>query len=112
MTLGGLPEGLIHPSAALLNTYVEEGIPDHIGSPWSPQALGTTISKRPHASACTPEMTNFIRGEIQRRIKDGFIILLPAEDAIQLFGERLKVSCIGAVPHSHRRPRLIPNLLE
>ena len=34
----------------------------------------------------TPEMTPFIRREMQRRIKDGFSILLPAEDAMRLFG--------------------------
>ena len=58
-----------------------------------------------------PEMTSFIRGEMQQRIKDGFSILLPAADAIQLFGERLKLSRIAAVPHAHCRPRLILNLL-
>ena len=46
-------------------------------------------------------MTAFIRGEVQRRIKDGFRILLPAADAIQLFGEKLKLSCIAAVTQAH-----------
>ena len=44
-------------------------------------------------------------------IKDGFSILLLAEDAIQLFGERLKLSHIAAVPQAHCCPRLILNLL-
>ena len=66
----------------------------------------------PHASACTPDMTSFIRGELRRRIKDGFSILLPAADAIQLFGERLKLSCIAALPQAHRRLCLILNLSE
>ena len=57
-------------------------------------------------------MTAFIRGEMQRRIKDGFSILLPAADAIRLFGEKLKLSCIAAVPQARRRPRLIINLSE
>ena len=69
------------------------------------------ISKGNHASACTTEMTSFIQGELRRRIKYGFSILLPAADAIRLFGERLKLSCITAVPQAHRRPRLILNLL-
>ena len=56
-------------------------------------------------------MTSFIWGELRWRIKDGFIVLLPAADAMQLFGERLKLSCITAVPQAHRRPRLILNLL-
>ena len=47
---------------------------------------------------------------MQRRIKDGFSILLPAADAIQLFGERLKLSRIAAAPQAHRRLRLILNL--
>ena len=53
-TLGVLPEEVRHPAVALLQTYVEEGIPAHTGSPWSPQALETAISKGPHALACTP----------------------------------------------------------
>ena len=96
--MGGLPKGVKHPVAALLQTYSEEGIPAHMWPPWSPQALETTISKGPHASACTPEMNSFIRGDIQRRVKDGFSILLLAADVIRLFGERLKLSRIMSVP--------------
>ena len=55
-------------------------------------------------------MTTFIWGEMQRRIKDGFIILLPSADAIRPFGERLKISRITAVPQTHRHPQLILNL--
>ena len=99
-----------HPAAALLHKYVEEGIPAHTGPPWSPEALGTALFKGPHASACTPEMNVFIRGELRRRIKDGFSILLPAADAMRLFGEKLKLSRIAAVPQSHRCPRLILDL--
>ena len=51
--LGGLPEWVKHPAAALLQTYVEEDIPDHTGPWWSPQALETAISKGPHTSSCT-----------------------------------------------------------
>ena len=81
-TLGGLPEGMKHPAVALLQTYIEEGIPAHMGPPWSAQALKTAISKGPHDSACTPDMTSFIWGELQWKIKYGFSILLPAADAI------------------------------
>ena len=91
-TLEGLTEGVKKPAEDLLQSYVEEGIPAHTGLPWSPQALETAISKGLHASACTPDMNYFIWEEMQRRIKDFFSILLPAADAIRLFGERLKLS--------------------
>ena len=55
-------------------------------------------------------MTTFIWGEMQRRIKYGFSILLPAADVIQLFGARLKLSRIAEVPQAHCSPRLILNL--
>ena len=55
-------------------------------------------------------MTDFIRGEMQRRIKYGFRIFLPSADAIRLFGEKLKLSCITEMPQAHRRLRLIINL--
>ena len=95
----------------LLKTYIEEGILTHTGPPWYPEALQTDISKGPHASACTPEMTSSIRGELRRRIKDGFSILLPAADTMRLFGKRLELSRIAALPQAHCRPRLILNLL-
>ena len=43
-------------------------------------------------------------------IKDGFNILLLVVDTIQLFGERLKLSCIVSVPQAHLCPRLNRNL--
>ena len=53
---------------------------------WSQQALETDISKRSHASSCAPDITTFVRGEIQMSIKDGFIILLLVADAVWLLG--------------------------
>ena len=108
-TLGGLPEGVTHPAADLLQAYVEEGIPAHTAPPWSLQALETAISKGPHSSACTPEMTVFTRENMQRRIKNGFSILLLATDAIGIFRENLKLSRIAAMPQAHRRACLILN---
>ena len=49
-TLGNLPKGVKHPVAALLQRYVEEGIPDHTGPPWLTEALETAISKGARAS--------------------------------------------------------------
>ena len=48
---------------------------------------------------------------MHRRVQDRFIILFPAEDALWVFGEKLKLSCIAALPQAHLRPRLILNLL-
>ena len=36
-------------------------------------------------------MVGLIWGEMQRRFQDGFSILTPAEDALQVFGEKLKL---------------------
>ena len=44
--------------------------------------------------------------------QDGFRILLPAADAVQIFSMNPKLSRIAAVPQAHRQPRLIFNLLE
>ena len=33
-------------------------------------------------------------------------------DAVRLFGEKMKLSCIAALPQAHRSPRLILNLSE
>ena len=57
-------------------------------------------------------MTVFIRRGVKRNVQDGFRILLPAADAVQMFGMNLKLSRIAAVPQAHLQPRLIFNLLE
>ena len=67
------------------------------------------IRNRLHASACAPEMVSLIRGEVWRQVRDGFSILLSAEDDVRLFGKKLKLSCIAAFPQAKRRPRLILN---
>ena len=43
-------------------------------------------------------------------IKDGFRPPPPAADVIRLFGEKLNIFCIAAVPQANTRPRLILNL--
>ena len=55
-------------------------------------------------------MTDFIRGDLHQRVRDGFSILLHAADVVGLFGENLKLSRIAAVLQEHQRPRLILNL--
>ena len=65
---GMLPAAVLHPSSALLQSYVEEIIPVSIVPPWSREALDNDAKKGPHTSACTPEMVGFIRGEMQRRL--------------------------------------------
>ena len=49
-------------------------------------------------------------GDMQRRIKDRFRILLPVADTVQMFGEKMKLSHIATVPQAHRHPGLILNL--
>ena len=89
---------MAHPAANLIQYYVEEGIHAHTAPPWSLQVLETTISKGPHALEFTQEMTAFIQGDMQQRIKYGFSILLLEEDTIIMFGDKLRLSCIAAVP--------------
>ena len=42
----------------------------------------------------------------------GFIIVLPAEDVVQVFGDNLKISLIAAVTQAHQQMCLILNMLE
>ena len=63
-TLGILSEGVRHPDASLIQSYVEEVITAHTGPPWSPQALETAIYKGPHALACTLDMDTFVWEEM------------------------------------------------
>ena len=110
-TLVTILEAVRHPSDFLIYSYVEEGIPVHTGPSWSIPTIETAISKGPHASSCTPEILGFIRGEMQRRIQEGFNILLPVTDVVQVFGANIKLSHITAVPQAHPLPCLILNLL-
>ena len=51
-------------------------------------------------------------GEMQRQVQYGFSILLSTEYDVRLFREKLKFSCIAAVPQAHCRPCLILNLSD
>ena len=56
-------------------------------------------------------MVRFIWGELQWQVQDGFSILLYVEEAVQFFGEKIKLPHIAAVPQDQRCLRLILNLL-
>ena len=73
--------------------------------------MDKAIRNGPHASSCASYMVIFIRGGLRRQVQDGFSILLSAKYAVKLFGEKLKLSHIAAVPRSQLQPRLILNLL-
>ena len=49
---------------------------------------------------------------MQQSVQDYFSIVLPTVDTVQMFGDKLKISCIAAAPQAHNRPRLIINLTE
>ena len=107
-----LLEAVLHLVAALIQTHVQEGILVHTGPPWLRHALDNSITNGPHASACTPEMVEFIRVDMHQRVQDGFSILLPVADAVRIFGESLKLYRIMVVPQLRFRPHLILNLSE
>ena len=95
----------------LFQSYVDEGIPATPCPPWlSRMALEESIRNEPHASECALDVVCFIQGELQLRVQDVFSILLSAKDTVRLFGEKLNLSCIVAVPHAQCWPRLIMNL--
>ena len=47
---------------------------------------------------------------MERMVQDGFSILRPAADAVQIFRERLNISRIVVIPHAEILLRLILNL--
>ena len=49
----------------------------------------------------------FVSEEMWQRVQNGFSIILIVADAVRVFGDKLKVSCIVAVPQEHHQPRLI-----
>ena len=55
-------------------------------------------------------MEELIGREMQRRVQDGFILLISEADAVCIFVEELKLSLVAEVPQAHRRPHLILNL--
>ena len=80
--LGALAEAVTHLAATLLQSYVEEGIPDNTGPTCLRMALDKAIRNGLHASEYAPDMVSFIWGELLRRVNDGFSILLSAKDAV------------------------------
>ena len=107
-----LLDAVHHLAAALLQTYVEEGITVHTVPLWLIQALKNSITNSTYATACTLDMLEFIRGEMHQRVQYGFIILLPAADLVRTLRDKLKLSRIAMVPQAHHQQGFIINLLE
>ena len=61
-TLGMLSASAFRPAVALLQYYVEEGIPVSTVPPWLKEVLDNAIKNGPHASVYTPETEGFIWG--------------------------------------------------
>ena len=97
-TLGALAEAVQRPTAALMWDYVDAGILVRMISALTHRALDRAIEKGSHVYACPPEMMALIRREMRNRMQDFSSILLPAADAVRLFGYKLKLSHIYAVP--------------
>ena len=57
-------------------------------------------------------MTEFICRDIRKRVRDEFIILLLAVDAVWVVGKKINLSHITVVPQGHHMPYLVINLLE
>ena len=55
-------------------------------------------------------MAEFIRGDMQHHVQDGFSIIIPADYAFRVFGDKLNLSRITAAPQAHQQPHLIIDL--
>ena len=111
-TLGALPEVVLQLAATILQDYIYEGIPVHMGPAWTQRSLERANAKGSHFSACTPKITEFIRGDMRQHVQCCFRILLPAVNAVRVFGDKLKLSCIDAAHQDHLRPCLITKPLK
>ena len=96
--MGALIEAVRHLAAFLLQNYVEEGILVHTGAPWTSQIMELAIANGLHVLSFSPDTTSFIRGEMQQRVKDVFIIPLPSKDTVRIFRDKLKLYCILRPP--------------
>ena len=91
----------------MLSDYASQGFPASVGTPWSMRTIRAAILQGPHVSTRTPEATAFCREELVERVSHGFSILLEEEDAIRIFGTRLRISRLASVPQKNQRNRLI-----
>ena len=87
-----------------------EGIPLHAVPAWLQKELNKAIARGPHVSACTPDMTSFILGDMEQKLWDGLRILLLDSYTVKLFRDKLNLSCIATVSLDHFWMRLILNL--
>ena len=96
-----------HPATSLLSAFSKEGVPVHVGAPWTAEAISAAIQQGPHVSTRTEEATSFCREELVERVSRGFSILLTTGDAQRIFGTRLRISRLASVPQKARKNRLI-----
>jgi hypothetical protein len=98
---------LPHPAATLLNDIRENGVPVNVaGEEWTKSKLEAAAARGPHKSA--QEHAAFVREEMADFCRQGFWVVLPLDEVIDL--ELLRLSPLGVVPQRDRRPRLINDL--
>ena len=66
-------------------------------------------TKDPHASTLKPTAISFCWEELLERDQQGFSIILPEDVALEVFGDRIRISCLTSVDQAHRKPRLFYN---
>ena len=89
-----------------------EGITLHAVPAWLQKELNKAIARGHHVLACTPDMTLLILGDMEQKLWDGLRILLLEAYTVQLFRDKLNLSCIATVSLEHFCMRLIINLTE
>ena len=69
--------------------------------------IKAVIATGPHVSTLKPEDTYFCRKELLERVQRGFIIILPVDVSLLVFGERIRISHLAPVDQANIKLRLI-----
>ena len=67
------------------------------------------IATAPHTCTLTQEATAFYQQELLERAQRGFIIILPVDTALLVFGDSIQISHLASVDQANIKPCLICN---
>ena len=103
-------EACNHEAAPLLDAYSKFGCPVVCDDPWTKEMVIAALKRGNHISAKDPEAREYLIKEVERKVAEGFQIVVQWGDIKDDMPENIKLSPVACIPHKSRAYRVILDL--
>ena len=105
-----MAEARDHEAAPLLDAYSKYGCPVVCDDPWTKEMVIAALKRGNHISAKDPEAREYLIKEVERKVAEGYQIVVRWGDIKDDLPENIKLSPVACIPHKSRAYRVILDL--